>query len=123
MDRNRRGWALRYLREAIDEIKIVKKDERAFDLVVDALRKAQMAVYCSLGDPSVINDVISEMIESGLPQNNPILKFLVEIERSINYLEEVQHTYVSDIFLKESERLIMLASQIVNVIMSLYPED
>lgn len=122
MDMNQKGWALRYLREAIDEVEIAKRDNRALNLVFDALRKAQMAVYCGLGEPLLIDNVINEVIENELPVENPILRCLVEMEKSIKNLENMQHISPSEI-LGKTDKIISTASKIINLLISLLVED
>jgi len=119
MDEYRKGWALRYLREAIDEIKIAKKDSRALDLALDALRKAQRAVYYSLGEPSFIERIVEEALEEALPSESPILKCLVEIERTIKMLESMPDNQKNGaIIVKESDKIISVASKIVDLLIS-----
>jgi hypothetical protein len=83
IDDYRKGWALRYLREAVDEIKIAKKDSKAFNLIFDAVRKAQAAIYYSLGEPVFIDSIVQEALEKSLPAENPVLRCLIEIEKTI----------------------------------------
>lgn len=119
IDIYRKGWALRYLREAIDEIKMAKKDSRAFGLAIEALRKAQTAVYYSLGEPLFIERVVEEALEEKTLPENPILRCLVDIERSIKRLESMQEMADrSDLIIKESDRIISIASKIVNLLAS-----
>lgn len=116
MDEYRRGWALRYLREATDEIKIAKRNSRALDLVFDALRKAQTAIYYSLGEPAFIEQIVEESSEKAAPSESPILKCLVEIERTIKRLENTRGSY--ELIMSESDRVISLASKIVSLFAS-----
>jgi len=118
VDENRKGWALRYLREAIDEIKIAKRNRRAADLIFDAIRKAQAAVYYSLGEPTFIDYIVNEMLEGKLLIGNPILRFLVEIEKSINRLENMEQTFEDELIMRESDRIVSIASKIVNLLTS-----
>jgi len=119
MDEYRKGWALRYLREAMDEIKIAKRDSRALDLALDALRKAQKAVYYSLGEPLFIERIVEEALEETLPSKNPILKCLVEIERTIKMLESMPDNQRSSaIIVKESDKIVSVASKIVDLLIS-----
>ena len=118
VDENRKGWALRYLREAIDEIKIAKRNRRAADLIFDAVRKAQAAVYYSLGEPTFIDYIVNEMLEGKLLIGNPILRFLVEIEKSINRLENMEQTFEDELIMRESDRIVSIASKIVNLLTS-----
>lgn len=119
MDEYRKGWALRYLREAIDEIKIAKKDSRALDLAFDALRKAQAAIYYSLGEPSFIERIVEEALEEVFPIENPVLRCLVEIERAIKQLEDMaEKGRESPVIIKETDKIISVASKIVNLLTS-----
>jgi len=55
MDYYRRGWALRYLREAKAELEAARKiPYMAPSLVLEAIRKARSAIYYSLGEPAFI---------------------------------------------------------------------
>jgi hypothetical protein len=55
MNEYRRGWALRYLREAKAELEAARKiPYMAPSLVVEAIRKARNAIYYSLGEPAFI---------------------------------------------------------------------
>ncbi|MEM1581045.1 MAG: hypothetical protein QXK89_00830 [Candidatus Bathyarchaeia archaeon] len=119
IDEYRRGWALRYLREAEDEIKMAKKDSRALDLVLDALRKAQTAIYYSLGEPYFIEHIVEETLERNLPIESPVLKCLVEIEKTINHLETLQQIYGDETIIGETDRIISVASKIVSLLTSI----
>lgn len=123
VDVYQKGWALRYLREAIDEIKIARRDSRAFNLIFDALRKAQMAVYYSLGEPSLIESIVNEVLERGAMPNNPILKYLVEMKKSINILENTLHEHVDNKSLRGLDEITSRASELINLITSLCAED
>ena len=53
MDNYRKGWSLRYLREAEAELTAAKETPyMAPGLMSEAMRKAQAAIYYSLGDPA-----------------------------------------------------------------------
>ena len=53
MDGYRKGWAVRYLREAKAELLAAKKTPyMATGFIIEALSKAQAALYYSLGEPS-----------------------------------------------------------------------
>ncbi|MEM2027505.1 MAG: hypothetical protein QXG68_07355 [Candidatus Bathyarchaeia archaeon] len=119
MDEYRKGWALRYLREALDEIKIAKKDSRALSLAIDALRKAQAAVYYSLGEPSLIERIVEEAVESETQPENPVLRCLVGLEKSIKRLERMREVYGDAAVMDETDKIVSLASRIVNLLTSL----
>jgi len=122
IDDYRKGWALRYLREAVDEIKIAKKDSKAFNLLFDAVRKAQAAIYYSLGEPVFIDSIVQEALEKSLPAENPVLRCLIEIEKTIKQLEQMegepQASRISDLAIKESNRIVSIASKIVGLLIS-----
>ena len=118
MDEYRKSWALRYLREAVNEINIAKRNSSASNLILDAVRKAQTAIYYSLGEPAFIERIVEEALEKKLPVESPILRFLVGIERSIKWLESIEISSGSDLIIKESDKIISIASKIVNLLMS-----
>jgi len=118
MDEYRKSWALRYLREAVNEINIAKRNSSASNLIFDAVRKAQTAIYYSLGEPAFIERIVEEALEKKLPVESPILRFLVGIERSIKWLESIEISSRSDLIIKESDKIISIASKIVNLLMS-----
>ncbi|MBS7624489.1 hypothetical protein KEJ29_02785 [Candidatus Bathyarchaeota archaeon] len=119
LDEYQKGWALRCLREAIDEVKMAKRDSRALGLIVDALRKAQAAVYYSLGEPSLIERIVEETTEGGLPPKNPILRFLVYMEETIKRLEHMREVYGDAAVIDETDRIISMASKIVSLLTSI----
>lgn len=123
VDMCQKGWALRCLREAIDEIKIVKKDNRAFDLIFDAFRKVEMAVYYSLGEPRLIENIINDIIEKGYVPDNPILKCLLEIRKSIKILEEALNNGLNETFFNKVDNIILVASKMIELMTSLCTED
>ena len=87
MDGYRKGWALRYLREAKAELTAAKKTPyMAQGFIMEALTKAQASIYYSLGDPVFIVPIVHETIYSRQHVKEPILNFLVEIEKTIQQL-------------------------------------
>jgi hypothetical protein len=87
MEGYRKAWAMRYLREAKAELKAAKKTPyMAAGFVVEALTKAQASIYYSLGDPTYIVPIVQEAIHTGQEIREPILKFLVEIEKTLQQL-------------------------------------
>jgi hypothetical protein len=81
MDDYRKGWALRYLREAKAELEAARKiPYMAPSLVVEAIRKARNAIYYSLGEPAFIEILIREEVTKNSATNDSVLKFLIEIE-------------------------------------------
>ena len=87
IDGYRKGWATRYLREAKAELTAAKKTPyMAAGFIVEALTKAQAAIYYSLGDPAFIVPIVHESIRTGEQVKEPILNFLVEIEKTLQQL-------------------------------------
>ncbi|MEM1998139.1 MAG: hypothetical protein QW702_01210 [Candidatus Bathyarchaeia archaeon] len=119
MDEYRKGWALRCLREAIDEVKIAKRDSRALSLAIDALRKAQAAIYYSLGEPFLIGSIVEEAVESETQPDDPVLRCLVSVEKSIKRLEQMREIYGDAAVVEETDKIVSLASRIVSLLTSL----
>lgn len=87
MNGYRKGWALRYLREAKAELTAAKKTPyMAAGFIMEALAKAQASIYYSLGDPAYIVPIVQETLNTGLDVNEPILNFLIEIEKTLQQL-------------------------------------
>jgi hypothetical protein len=84
-----KGWAVRYLREAKAELIAAKKTPyMAAGFIMEALSKAQAAIYYSLGDPAFIAPIVQETIQTQCNIEDPILNFLVEIEKTIQQLSQ-----------------------------------
>ena len=87
MDDYRKGWAVRYLREAKAELIAARKTPyMATGFIMEALSKAQAALYYSLGDPAFIAPIIQEVAQSQNSFDEPVLSFLVEVEQTIQQL-------------------------------------
>ena len=85
----RKGWAVRYLREAKAELIAARKTPyMATGFIMEALSKAQAAIYYSLGDPAFIAPIIQEIAQTQNNGEEPILSFLVEIEQTIQQLTQ-----------------------------------
>ncbi|MEM3616326.1 MAG: hypothetical protein QXN95_00905 [Candidatus Bathyarchaeia archaeon] len=123
IDQYRRGWALRYLREAKAELEAAKKmPYMAPSLVLEAIRKARNAIYYSLGEPAFIENVVREAVEKMQFGNDPVLRCLVEIEgmmQQMAQLEEVNEEKA----VKQADSLIQLASEIVETMIGEKVED
>src|SRR3972149_1163024 len=116
MDDYRRGWALRYLREAKAELEAARKiPYMAPSLVLEAIRKARNAIYYSLGEPAFLEILIREEGGFAEPTNDSVLRFLVEIEgvvQQLAQLEEVNGEFV----LQQADTLVQIASDIVETL-------
>ncbi len=116
IDHYRRGWALRYLREAKAELEAARKmPYMAPSLVLEAIRKARNAIYYSLGEPAFIENVVREAMEKPQMGNDPVLKCLIEIEgimQQLAQLEEVNEEKA----IQQANSLIQIASEIVETL-------
>ncbi len=110
-----KGWALRYLREAKAELSAAQKTSyMAPGLVLEALRKAQAAIYYSLGDPPSIEAIVREAVFKKQQVKDPALHILVEIERTV---QEVAQTPESEMeaAMKQADGIVKIASEIVEL--------
>jgi len=116
MDEYRRGWALRYLREAKAELEAARKMPYiAPSLVLEAVRKARNAIHYSLGEPAFIENVIKETSEKTQTIVDPVLRCLVGIEEAVTQLLQLQETN-GEIAMKQADNIIQLASDIVETL-------
>jgi hypothetical protein len=123
MDEYRKGWALRYLREARAELEAARKmPYMAPSLVLEAIRKARNAIYYSLGEPAFIEIVIRETAERAQTIEDPVLKCLVEIEGTIQRLAQVEEMD-GERAMKQADDLVRLASDIVETVIGEKTED
>jgi hypothetical protein len=117
MDDYRKGWALRYIREAEDELKTSQKAAYPSSLMLDAARKAQAAVYHSLGDAAYVEDLVNEAVDNAEGMESPVLRCLVEIERTLQQLEKMPELASDEVF-KETDEIVRIAAGIVNMLTS-----
>ena len=113
MDYYRRGWALRYLREAKAELEAARKiPYMAPSLVLEAIRKARSAIYYSLGEPAFIEILLRE--EGLKPQQakDSVLRFLIEIEGIVQQLAQLEEVN-EEAMMKQADTLIQIATDIV----------
>ena len=125
MDGYRRGWALRYLREAKAELEAARKmPYMAPSLVLEAVRKARNAIYYSLGEPAFIEIVIRETVEKmpGQAISDPILRFLVDIENMVQQLGQIEEMD-GEQAMKKAGGLVNLAQEIVEALTEEKIED
>ncbi len=115
-DSYQKGWALRYLREARAELSAARKTPyMAPSLIIEAMRKAQAAIYYSFGDPSFVEAIVNEAFLSKHVVDDPVLRCLVEIERTV---QEVGQSSESDreAAIKQVDELLNVASDIVELL-------
>jgi hypothetical protein len=115
IDGYRKGWALRYLREAKAELTAAEKTPyMASGFIMEALAKAQASIYYSLGDPAYIVPIVQETLHLGQDVKEPILNFLVEIEKTLQQLAN-SPTSDKEKTLAQVSDIIEFASEIVEL--------
>lgn len=116
MDEYRKGWALRYLREAKAELEAARKiPYMAPSLLFEAIRKSKNAIYYSLGEPAFIEILIREEVMKNSATNDSVLRFLIEIEtivQQISQLEEVN----DEAMMKQADSIVDIATDIVEIL-------
>jgi hypothetical protein len=112
----RKGWALRYLREAKAELLAAQKTPSiAHSLILEAMRKAQAAIYYSLGDPAFIESIVYQAFYSQQQSTDePVLKCLIEIERTIQRLSQKPDQELPET-IKHVDGIVRIASDIVEL--------
>ncbi len=115
-DSYQKGWALRYLREARAEFTAAQKTPyMAPSLILEAVRKAQAAIYYSFGDPSFVEAIVNEASLSKQPIKDPVLRCLVGIERTVQEVSQISEADM-DATIKQVDNLLTVASDIVELI-------
>jgi hypothetical protein len=115
MNNYRKGWALRYLREAKAELIAAQKTTyMAPSLILEAMRKAQAAIYYSLGDPPSIETLVRQTILKRQIVNEPVLRCLVEIERTVHEVAQLSDSD-QERAIKEADDIVQIASEIVKL--------
>jgi len=116
IDKYRRGWALRFLREAKAELEAAKKiPYMAPSLVLEAIRKARNAIYYSLGEPAFVELVVREAAEKTQTTDDPVLKILIEMEEIVQQLSQIEEVNGEKMF-QQADSLVQLASDIVETL-------
>jgi hypothetical protein len=111
----RKGWALRYLREAKAELTAAQKiPYMASSLILEAMKKAQAAVYYSLGDPASVEAIIYQTMLKKQSPEEPVLRCLVEIERMVQQIAMAPELD-REKALEQADELIHIASDIVKL--------
>ncbi|MCW3995118.1 MAG: hypothetical protein NWE98_03070 [Candidatus Bathyarchaeota archaeon] len=116
MDEYRKGWALRYLREAKAELEAARKiPYMAPNLVLEAIRKARNAIYYSLGEPAFIEILIREEVQKTPPTNDSVLHFLIELESIVQQIAQLEEIN-SDAIMKQADSIVQTATDIVETL-------
>ena len=116
MDMYRKGWALRYLREAKAELEAAHKiPYMAPSLLLESIRKARSAIYYSLCEPAFIEVLIRDEAGKNQPSNDSLLRFLVEIEGAVQQLAQLEEVN-GDFIMQQADTLVQIASDIVETL-------
>ena len=116
MDDYRKGWALRYLREAKAELEAARKiPYMAPGLVLEAIRKARNAIYYSLGEPAFIEILIREETLKQPITHDSLLRFLIEIESVIQQLSQLEEIN-GEVMMKQADSIVQTATDIVETL-------
>jgi len=116
MDEYRKGWALRYLREAKAELEAARKvPYMAPSLLLEAIRKARSAIYYSLGEPAFIELLIRDEAGKPKPTEDAVLRFLVEIEEVVQQLSQLEEVN-DEAMMKQADTLVQIATDIVETL-------
>jgi len=116
MDIYRKGWALRYLREAKAELEAARKiPYMAPSLVLEAIRKARNAIYYSLGEPAFIEVLIRDAAGKNKASNDSILRFLIGIEGVVQQLTQIEEIN-GEAMMTQADTLVQIASDIVETL-------
>jgi len=117
MSSYRKGWALRYLREAKAELLAAQKTPSiAHSLFLESMRKAQAAIYYSLGDPAFIESIVYQAFYSqNQSTDEPILKCLIEIERTIQRFSQTPDSKLAQTS-EHVDDVVQIASDIVELL-------
>lgn len=115
IDDYRRGWAIRYLREAKAELVAAQKTPYvASSLILEAMRKAQAAIYYSLGEPASLEAIVRQTIVKKRSVEDPVLRCLVEIEMTVQEVAQTPDAN-KEKALKRADNLLRTASDIVKL--------
>ncbi len=123
MDIYRKGWALRYLREAKAELEAARKiPYMAPSLLLEAIRKARSAIYYSLGEPAFIEILLRDEVTKAQVSNDSILRFLIGIEGAVQQLTQLEEIN-GEAVMQQANTLVQIASDIVATMMDEHVEN
>jgi hypothetical protein len=116
MDVYRKGWAVRYLREAKAELEAARKiPYMAPSLLLEAIRKARSAIYYSLGEPAFIETLLREEVAKAQASNDSVLRFLIGIEGAVQQLTQLEEVN-GEAVMQQADTLVQIASDIVETL-------
>ncbi len=114
-DNYRKGWALRCLREAKAELTAAQETPpMAPSLVLEAMKKAQVAIYYSLGDPAFVEAIVLQTLQQEQTIDDPALRCLVEIERTVQRAAQTPDQDRQRA-IEQADEIVQIASDIVEL--------
>jgi len=118
VDEYRKGWAFRYLREAKADLSTAEKSPplMAISVAILAMKKAQAAVYYSLGDPVYLEPMIRQIAEGKNHIPDSLLRCLVKIERKIRAHSEMTENIIKEVALREAHAVVEVTTDIVEAV-------
>jgi hypothetical protein len=123
MDIYRKGWALRYLREAKAELEAARKiPYMAPSLLLEAIRKARSAIYYSLGEPAFIEVLLRDEVTKAQESDDSVLRFLIGIEGAVQQLTQLEEIN-GEAVMQQANTLVQIASDIVETMMDEHVEN
>ncbi len=112
VDEYQKNWALRYMREAESDLSTAETTPvpaLSVNLAVLAMRKMQLAIYYSLGDPSYVAFLVGNALQEGFRNEDSFLRFLTHLE----WLIQIRSLKTSESdkkdALREAKRLMEMA--------------
>ncbi|UCH01421.1 MAG: hypothetical protein JSV20_05960 [Candidatus Bathyarchaeota archaeon] len=115
----RKSWALFFIREA--KIDLLRAKENSIPNVRQSLahasmKKAQTAIYYSLGDPEYLTWVVREALYDHKKKQDQVMLLLTQIERFLHQNHKnIKMNKSPMLLIREAEELVNLASKIVEL--------
>jgi hypothetical protein len=103
VDEYQKNWVLRYMREAESDLSTAETTpipSLSINLAVLAMRKMQLAIYHSLGDPSYVAFLVGNALREGFRNEDSFLRFLAHLE----WLIQIRSVKTSDSDKKDALR-------------------
>jgi hypothetical protein len=117
VDDYRKNWALHYMREAEADLSTAETTPfpaLGVTLTVLAMRKMQLAIYYSLGDPGSVAFLVANALREGVPPGDAILRFLAHFEWLIQIRSVNTGDSTKEDALKEAQHVLTMASTMVS---------
>jgi hypothetical protein len=118
IDEYRKAWALRYLRESRADL--VKAEEIPIpdistNFALVSMKKAQTALYFSLGDPEHLSLVVKEALEGRVKTSDSLMSLLTQTEWFIHTRREIAEQLRREAVVEDARQLLEIASYVVGL--------